>query len=143
MPQNPQSEIGHFNGFEVRATWIPAAILSLADLDLPFTQCYGFCYDDNLEILIFNHENSWHMPGGTREGKETPNETLLRELREEVNVEVEEPVFLGSQMIEFLTGQDPRSGLKKYYQLRFICKIKKLNPQLPDPDNGVIYERKF
>ena len=56
---------------------------------------------------------------------------------------IKDPVFIGANLVEFTKGQDPRSGFKKYYQLRFICKIKEMHELMPDPDDGKINERYF
>ncbi len=77
------------------------------------------------------------MPGGTPEGKETPEETLIREVDEEADLELQDLQPLGYQKIENLdNGQI-------FYQLRYFAKIKKIKPQTIDPANGKINERKF
>ena len=35
------------------------------------------------------------------------------------------------------------SDLSTIYQLRFACRIKKINPQTPDPSTNGLNERKF
>jgi 8-oxo-dGTP pyrophosphatase MutT (NUDIX family) len=139
------SETSEFDGVEIKQTWFGSSELSLDSLDLPITQCYGICYTENLEILTFKKpgKGRYNLPGGTPDSNEDLIATLRREVLEEVDVEVDSIEYLGAIQVEFLIGSDERSGLKKFYQLRFIAKIKNILEQTPDPDNGEIYERVF
>lgn len=106
----------------------------------PITQVYGICFNDEGQILIARSSAtaSWQIPGGHPENNEKINQTLQRELIEEVDIEVEKIKLLGVQKVEVVDYPD-----KTHYQVRCICKIKKLNPQTIDPANGSIWERKF
>lgn len=88
--------------------------------------------------------NSWCLPGGTVEAGESPLDTLGRELLEETDVTIKNPIMLGGQKVEVLEGHiDPKRGGNNFFQLRYYCEIEKILPQTPDPDNGIIHERKF
>ncbi|MCI0182003.1 NUDIX hydrolase [Sulfoacidibacillus ferrooxidans] len=54
-------------------------------------------FNSNGELLILHHtyrkEFLWRLPGGLKEATETPFETVVRELQEEANLQVE-PLFL-------------------------------------------------
>jgi ADP-ribose pyrophosphatase YjhB (NUDIX family) len=132
-----------YEGVKIKLTWIPAEdIPDMMELQ-PIMQCYGICYDEHDNVLIFkNSKGKWTLPGGTTEPNETPIDTLTRELMEEVDIEIEEdPIFLGAQKV-----YDADNFYKKgvnHYQLRFACKIKRMHPASPDPDNGLTYERKL
>lgn len=47
----------------------------------------------------------WELPGGKREGNETPNETLCRELAEELGINV-----LSSELLQVIEHNYPESG---------------------------------
>ncbi|HPT08586.1 MAG TPA: NUDIX hydrolase [bacterium] len=102
----------------------------------PITQVYGICFDKKANILILKEsENAWNIPGGKPELNETPIQTLKRELREEVDVEIGD-----HQMIGYLKVL---SDNPVFYQLRFACKIEEINKLTIDPSSGVINQRKF
>lgn len=61
-----------------------------------FMAAKGLVFIDDSYVLVFERDNNttcWpdhdDLPGGTREGKETPFETFQRELREEFDLDVE------------------------------------------------------
>ncbi len=57
--------------------------------------------DDQQRILITrrplhaSHGGMWEFPGGKLEGDETPTEALIREVKEEVGLDVQDCDFLG------------------------------------------------
>lgn len=109
----------------------------------PVTQCYGICFDENDKILVAREpEKPWSLPGGRPENNETPVETLRRELREEVNIEVKNIRLLGVQRVEYPNNPNSSEG-ECYYQARFVCEFKKMLTTLPDPATGKVFEKKF
>lgn len=114
------------------------------DLDKynPVSQVYGVVFNAKGEILIARKkpEDSWVIPGGTPEADESTEETLRRELKEEVDVSVSKITPLGAQKVELFGDKEGKSTL---YQLRYVTLLKELLPRTPDPDNGIIWERKF
>jgi len=79
----------------VKISWIPASDQPIYDSIYNITQVYGLCFDDNDRILIFKSaKGHWTLPGGTPEANETVIETLIRELQEEVSIQVKDnPIF--------------------------------------------------
>ena len=134
------SDIVQWGNHTTKLTWIPGRS---KPTDFPFSQCYAVVFNEKGEILIIN-AGQWIIPGGTPENQETAQQTLERELIEEADVKVNEIELLGAQKVEFLDSHNPvyEQG-DVFYQLRFVCMLKKLLPQTPDPDNGKVYERKF
>lgn len=60
---------------------------------LPFRQgVIGYIFNDKGEILVVapgQWQKGWRLPGGGLEGTETPEEALNREIKEELNVEIQ------------------------------------------------------
>lgn len=101
------------------------------------TQAYGFCFNRDGRLLVQRRSfGPWQVMGGSIEPGETPEETLVREVAEEVNVEIENIKYIGTQKVTDENGRDIN-------QLRFAAFITKLNRRKPDPAKGVIRPRKF
>lgn len=112
---------------------------------LPYTQVYGVCFDKRGDILIHGINGNWGLPGGTVEKNESPIATLKRELLEEADVAIKNPVFLGAQSVEVLNGviTGRKKGNDVFYQLRYYCEAVNILPQTPDPDNDIVHDRLF
>lgn len=83
-------------------------------------------YNKNKEILLI-HRNTlnreqWELPGGKIEEKESPEKAAIRELKEELNVDIRIIKFLGSKDFE-------EDGFKMKYNW-FEAKIVNGNPTL-------------
>jgi len=102
-------------------------------------QCYGVCFNDKKQLLIVKNKGKWFLPGGTPEKGETFEQTLIREVNEEADVDVKNIKPAGYNKIEEI-----KDG-KKYifYQLRFVAEISKIKKQTIDPATNTIFERKF
>lgn len=74
-------------------------------------------------LLVLEDEKVWSLPGGTQEGNETPEETLKRELREEIMVELEEKPSLLYEKIE-------HDHLKNPQYTRYLHSIDTTEEQL-------------
>lgn len=132
------------SGNIIKFIWIEGEDLSVYN---PFTQCYGVCFNHTGEILVQrkDQDHNWSLPGGTVEDGESPEETLKREFIEEVDVSLKNIKLLGGQKVVFVKGENTitKKGTNNFYQLRYYCEVDELQPQTPDPDNGVTRERMF
>jgi 8-oxo-dGTP pyrophosphatase MutT (NUDIX family) len=102
-------------------------------------QCYGICFDKKDKILIINNKGNWYLPGGTPEQGETFEQTLIREIDEEADVEIDKIKPLGYNRIEEI-----KNGKKSvFYQLRFVAKVSRIKKQTIDPATNTQFKRKF
>ena len=131
----------NWNGHKVTFTWIPTSDIAKYQ---PIRNVVGVVLNDSQQVLICREtkKEGWKLPGGRPENNETPIQTLERELLEEVDIKVNNIEALGTQQVNFPHNPKKSEG-ELFYQVRYFCKIKKLLPQTPDPDTGVLYERKF
>ena len=104
------------------------------------TQVYGVIFTKDGRILLMSQEKAagrvYSLSGGTPEDfDKSKEETLRRELFEEVNVTIEKPIMLGYQEVDEENGRAP------YAQVRMAAIIDNIGPSRPDPDNGKTYDR--
>lgn len=83
--------------------------------------------DENKQILLM-HRNAidliqWELPGGKIEPNESPEQAVQRELKEELNIDIEIERYLG-----FKEFKDNAECILKYHW--FLCKIKSGTPKL-------------
>lgn len=84
---------------------------------------YGIIINDNKEFLMLkfskevNPGEKWIFPGGRLDNGEEPKKGLLREIKEETNLDVE--IVQACDVTMWGEGEDHR------YAVFFICKIKK------------------
>lgn len=103
--------------------------------DLPVRQVYGIAYAADGRILLRIDKGKYKLTGGRPESGETFEETLRREYLEEVNVELENIMYLG-----YLEVSDIND---RYAQVRMTARIKAINKNHIDPDTGRMYERRL
>lgn len=113
----------------VRFIWYEAPIPN----DMPITQVYGVLFDEKGRIML-RVDNGFHgLVGGTPEPGETYEETLHREVCEEVNCKISNLHYLGYQTV--VGDGEP------YAQLRYIAKLTEIGENRPDLDGGKMCER--
>jgi len=102
----------------------------LEDLDgktLHSVHCFCFYKD---KMVLVNHPRSGWVPlGGGIDGKETYEETVVREAKEESNMEV-----IYQELIGF---QDSYGEDGTVRQTRSFCKVKPYGPFINDPDGEI------
>src|SRR5260221_8955481 len=132
---NYPTNIMNWNGTEIVNIWIKTD--SLEGLT-PITQVYGICFNDKNEILVCRRDknDTWQIPGGHPEKDEIIEQTLQREMLEEVDLKIKNIKVLGVQ--KAYPKEKPDEII---YQVRCICEVDELLPQTPDPDNDDTWER--
>ena len=95
--------------------WRDAALLILTSwwrLRKPCTiGARGLVLNQKGEILLVQHsygDRKWFLPGGGHHGNESPDETLVREMREETGLEIQVTGLIG---VYFYTGQYKRDHI--------------------------------
>ena len=105
--------------------WIPEQVPD----GMKITQVYCIMFDRQGRVMLRVEEgpdrNRFSLAGGRPEPYDDGIEaTCRRELQEEVNTEIETPVYIGYQLVDEENGTPAYVGEKR-----------------PDPDNGKIYDR--
>lgn len=109
--------------------------------ELKTRQVYGviFTKDGRTLLKVETKENGktyYSLAGGTPEDYDSNRiATLRRELIEEVNVTINEPIYVGYQLVEDDNGKLP------YAQVRMTAMIDNIGPVQPDPDTNETYKR--
>ena len=131
----------NFKGIEVTMIWMRDDNIEKFS---PVTQIYAIVFNDKGEILVAREssDGKWQIPGGKPEKGETMEETVRRELLEEVDVKAGAIYPLGAQKTE-MPGNPNKDEGDLFYQLRCVVELGELLPQTPDPDRGNVWERKF
>jgi ADP-ribose pyrophosphatase YjhB (NUDIX family) len=98
------------------------------------TQCYGIAFVDDKFLVVNNIKNQgMYTPvGGSVESGEHPDQTLIREIKEESNMKVLKFKPIGYQRVVDTSGRE-----KPYYQLRYICIVEPYGPFVADPAGDV------
>lgn len=108
--------------------------------NIKITQVYGIIFDSNGRILL-KVENKkdrkvYSLAGGKPESFDKDNEdTLRRELIEEINTTIKTPILVGYQLV------DEGNGKESYAQVRMTALIDVIGEKKFDPDNGKLYDR--
>jgi 8-oxo-dGTP diphosphatase len=89
---------------------------------------HAYCFDGD-KLVIVSSSKGWTPPGGSVETGETPEEALVREVKEETNMKVLKYAFLGFQDIV------EQSGV--ITQIRFVCVVEPYGEFTADPDGEI------
>ena len=101
----------------------------------PAPQVYGVCFTNEGKVVIVREPGKyWNIPGGKPESGETPEQTLRREMLEEVSVFVGQMSMIGYYEVT--------NGVR-LFQLRFAAQIIEILPPQRDPATNAVNERKF
>lgn len=99
-------------------------------------QVYALCNLDSKVPLVYDRIGKLSLPGGRVDIGETIEQTLKRELKEEMNCKVVDWELLGYQKLS--------GGLDgEVYQIRAYAKIQKISKFLGDPDGTIIGHKLF
>ena len=130
-----------WGGRKILFTWRPSGN---EDDYHPWSQAYGFCFTKEGKLLLVKGKH-WMLTGGGREGEETPEETLRREVREEASVTISRIGFLGAMEVHDPDNQTPRNKEESghHFQLRYAAIIDEIFPMEIDPASGELFERRF
>ena len=113
-------------------TWHAEALPS----GLSVRQVYGFIYDSAGRILVQEHEGRFNLPGGKPEPGESLDAALHRESLEESQVEIDNLIYLGYQLV-VSAGEAP------YAQVRYRARLVRVLPLAADPATNQVYARRF
>lgn len=121
-----------FNG-HVDVEWYDVLeVNEIPDLNWQHVYIIG-SLDGKVPVVISrNHEGKYNLPGGRTEQKETVEETMRREVEEELNMEVIAWKPLGYQKCT-RAGSDDIA-----YQFRAYAKLRKIGDFTNDPGGSVI-----
>lgn len=116
------------------------AIFSWRDGSVPkemlITQVYGLIFSDDGRLLLLTDGNKCSLAGGKPEEQDNDiEETLRRELIEEVNVLIDKPYIVGYQLV------DDEDGTEPFAQVRMAALITEIKPSRPDPATGKTFGR--
>lgn len=105
--------------------------------DLEVKQVYGLVFTRDGRMLLKIDDGFYGFGGGTPESYDKDRiDTLKREMIEEVNTTLLEPIELvGYQLV------NEGNGIKPYAQVRMTAIIDTIGEAKPDPDGGKIYQR--
>ena len=103
-------------------------------------QVYGILFSKDGRVLLKVEEKlgaqSFSFAGGHPERFDNDMaQTLVREVREEINSSISAPVYIGFQEVDEGDGEPP------YAQVRMAALLDTVGEILPDPDNGETYKR--
>ena len=107
---------------------------------LPYTQVSGFCFTDAGKLLLIRDQGEYGIPGGKPETGETHVQTLIREVMEEAQCELEKFTFVGYRRIE---GDPNWLEGRPHAQVRYACWIRAVGPQVVDIATERMFERSF
>lgn len=98
------------------------------------TQAYAVAFHGNGFLVVNNVKKpgNYSLIGGSVEPGEHPDETLVREIKEEANMKVLSYKLLGYQKVTDMSGIDPVC-----YQLRYVARVEPYGPFVADPAGSV------
>ena len=104
---------------------------------LKIKQVYWIIFDKSWKILLSEFKGKYSLNWWKPENNESLEETLKRELFEELNIEIEKPIFVWYQLV------DEENEILPYAQVRMTALWKKIWEKRPDLDSKKNYNRIF
>lgn len=98
----------------------------------PYNLVHAVLFNDKGKVLIQYEYDNWRFNGGGPKPGESYQDTLVREMDEELSIRPKNISLLGAFRIKPLTGTSPQ----EYYQLCVFCQVDKINEQKIDPEDG-------
>jgi 8-oxo-dGTP pyrophosphatase MutT (NUDIX family) len=90
----------------------------------------GVLFVDGKVALVRNDRNEWELPGGRMDPGETHEQTLVREFREELSIDVEPQDIIDSYVFEVIP-------LRFVSILTYGCRLRgEFRPALSDEHNA-------
>ena len=125
------------NADEIKVEWFD--IKNKEEIpNLPWAQVYAVGDLDGKTPVIFYDHAKDNLPGGHVESGESIEQTLLREIQEELNCEVIEWWPIGYQILTNTSDRSAYEGTEgKVYQFRAYAKLRKLGEWQPDVGGSV------
>ena len=82
----------------------------------------GIVFDDEKVWLRKNERNEWELPGGKLDEGEQPEDTVIREMREELGFEVEVIKIIQARLYTIKKSDDESHGV---LVVSYLCKLIK------------------
>lgn len=102
--------------------------LDLGDKKIQGVHAYCFC-EDRLVLVYSEKKGYWTPPGGGVEAGESARDAVIREVKEETNMNVISQRFIGYQDIT-----EPQGVVS---QTRSVCIVEPFGPFINDPDGDI------
>ncbi|MDQ3099600.1 MAG: NUDIX hydrolase [bacterium] len=80
----------------------------------------GIVFEDDCVWLRHNERNEWELPGGKMDEGEQPEQTVIREMSEELGIEVEVQDIIQAHMYIIQKSIDESKGV---LVVSYLCKI--------------------
>lgn len=91
---------------------------------------HAYCFYEGKIVLVYNERKGyWTPPGGKVEAGESAQDAVIREVKEETNINVIEQRFIGYQNIT-----EPQGVVS---QTRSVCIVEPFGPFTGDPDGDI------
>ena len=82
----------------------------------------GIVFEDGQVWLRKNERNEWELPGGKMDPGEQPEETVVRELKEELGLETKVIDIVQAYLYEIKTSKDESKGV---LVVTYLCRLIK------------------